>query len=156
MIIALFASVPEFWKKNSLEWISLYEDPLVAVLPKDYPVPENNIFPIRNFHQQHFIISAKGTDYDVHHAPDSTHTQPNMQYSATDDHTIISMVANNLGVSILPQLTLQNLENQVSYYLLEPYYSRDLGIAVKSKDAMSPAALKFLEITKQMLPELTE
>lgn len=140
---------------NSLEWISLYEDPLVAVLPKDSPVPENNIFPIQNFHEEHFIISAQGTDYDVHHALDFSHIEPNMQFSATDDHTIVSMVANDLGVSILPQLTLQNLEVQVSYYLLEPYYSRELGIAVKSKAAMSPAALKFLEVTRQILPELT-
>lgn len=64
------------------------------------------------------------------------------------------MVANKLGISILPQLMLYNYEDQVSSYLLEPYFSRDLGIAVKSRANMSPAAAKFLEITKQILPEL--
>ena len=78
-----------------------------------------------------------------------------MRFSATDDHTIIAMVANKLGVSILPQLMLRSYEDQVSSYLLEPYYFRDLGIAVKSKINMSPAAAKFLEITKQILPELS-
>jgi hypothetical protein len=51
-------------------------------------------------------------------------------------------------------LTLRNLENQVDSYLLDPYYSRDLGIAMKSKETMSPAASKFIEITKEMLPAL--
>lgn len=139
---------------ESLEWISLCEDPLVAVLPKDYPPPEAGRFPIKEFEQKCFIISAMGTDYDIHYALESSGVKPNMRFSATDDHTIIAMVANKLGISILPKLMLKNYDNMVSSYLLEPYFYRDLGIAVKSKENMSPAAEKFLEITWKMLPEL--
>lgn len=139
---------------ESLEWISLCEDPLVAVLPKDYPPPEAGRFPIKEFEEKCFIISAMGTDYDIHYALESSGVKPNMRFSATDDHTIIAMVANKLGISILPKLMLKNYDNMVSSYLLEPYFYRDLGIAVKSKENMSPAAEKFLEITWKMLPEL--
>lgn len=139
---------------NSLNWISLFEDPLVAVVPRDYPAPDNDLLPIKEFDNEDFIISAHGTDYDIHHALKSSGIKPNMKFSATDDHTIISMVSNKLGVSILPKLMLKNLETQVDSYLLEPYYCRHLGIAVKSKDNLSPAANKFIEITKKMLPEL--
>lgn len=139
---------------ESLEWISLCEDPLVAVLPKDYPPPEAGRFPIKEFEEKCFIISAMGTDYDIHYALESSGVKPNMRFSATDDHTIIAMVANKLGISILPKLMLKNYDNMVSSYLLEPYFYRDLGIAVKSKKNMSPAAEKFLEITWKMLPEL--
>ena len=139
---------------ESLEWISLCEDPLVAVLPKDYPPPDSGMFPIKEFDGKCFIISAMGTDYDIHYALETSGVKPDMRFSATDDHTIIAMVANKLGVSILPQLMIRNYKNQVSSYLLEPYYFRDLGIAVKSKINMSPAAAKFLEITKEILPEL--
>lgn len=139
---------------ESLEWISLCEDPLVAVLPKDYPPPAKGTFPIKEFEGKCFIISAMGTDYDIHYALEASGVRPDMRFSTTDDHTIIAMVANKLGISILPQLMLYNYEDQVSSYLLEPYFSRDLGIAVKSRANMSPAAAKFLEITKQILPEL--
>ncbi len=139
---------------ESLEWISLCEDPLVAVLPRDYPPLPSGRFPIQDFEGKCFIISAMGTDYDIHHALETSGVKPDMRFSATDDHTIIAMVANKLGVSILPRLMLQNFDNHVSSYPLEPYYSRDLGIAVKSKANMPPAAIKFLEITKQILPEL--
>lgn len=140
---------------ESLEWISLCEDPLVAVLPKDYPCPASETFPIKEFEGKCFIISAIGTDYDIHYALESSGVKPDMRFSATDDHTIIAMVANKLGVSILPKLMIHNYENLVSSYLLDPYFSRDLGIAVKSRANMSPAAEKFLEITKQVLPELS-
>ncbi|MCI9439342.1 MAG: LysR family transcriptional regulator [Lachnospiraceae bacterium] len=139
---------------ESMEWIPFCEDPLVAVLPKDYPPPASGVFPIKDFEGKCFIISAMGTDYDIHYALETSGVKPDMRFSATDDHTIIAMVANKLGVSILPQLMLYHFDEQVSSYLLEPYYSRDLGIAVKSKVNMSPAAVKFLEITKQILPEL--
>ena len=139
---------------ESLEWISLCEDPLVAVLPLDYPAPVSGMFPIGDFEGKSFIISAMGTDYDIHNALETSGVRPDMRFSATDDHTIIAMVANKLGISILPQLMLRNYGGQVSSYLLEPYYSRDLGIAVKSRANMSPAAVKFLEITRQVLPGL--
>ena len=126
----------------------------MAVLPKDAPVPKSGAYPINDFEGQNFIISAMGTDYDIHYALDSSTVQPNIQFSSTDDHAIISMIANKLGISILPKLIIRNFEDQISSYPLDPYYSRTLGVAVKAKDNMSPAAMKFLNLTKEMIPEL--
>ena len=137
---------------KGLEWISLCEDPLMAILPRDYPVPEDKRFPIEEFQEQHFIISAMGTDYDVHHALDSSNVKPNTHFTSKDDHAIISMIANHLGISILPQLVVKGYEEQVQAYPLHPYYARNLGIAVKSRQGLSPAAKKFLRLTQEMLP----
>ena len=139
---------------RGLEWISLCEDPLMAILPRDYPVPEDNRFPIEEFHQQHFIISAMGTDYDVHHSLDSSNVKPNTHFTSKDDHAIISMIANHLGISILPQLVVQGYEEQVQAYALHPYYARNLGIAVKSWQGLSPAAKKFLRLTQEIVPRI--
>jgi DNA-binding transcriptional LysR family regulator len=139
---------------KGLDWISLYEDPLVAVVPMDYPAPEGGIFPICDFENQDFIISAMGTDYDVHYALDTSGITPNICFSSTDDHTIISMISNELGISILPQLVLRNFESLVSFYPLEPFYSRTLGVAMKSKEDLSPAAKKFLKLAAEIVPEL--
>ncbi len=137
-----------------LEWISLSNDPLMAVLPPDYPVPSGNEFPISGFQGQHFIISAMGTDYDVHYALDSAHVTPNIHFTSMDDRAIISMISNHLGVSILPQLVIRGYEEQIQAYPLNPFCSRNLGIAVKSKQGMSPAAKKFIRLTKEILPEI--
>lgn len=143
-------------KRNtkSLDWIPLYEDPLYAVVPLDYPAPEDNMFPIEDFEGHHFVISAMGTDYDVHHALDSSGIHPIIDFSSKDDHAIISMIKNKLGIGILPGLTLRNFESQVSVYPLKPYYSRTLGVAMKSRKLLTPAALKFLKMTRDMMPDL--
>lgn len=140
---------------KELEWISLCEDPLRAVLPLDYPVPEDGFFHIDNFQDEHFIISAMGTDYDVHHALRKSGITPDIHFSSKDDHAIISMISNKLGISILPELVIRGCQQQILSLPLEPYYYRNLGIAVKSKKGMTPAAVKFLDVTKSLLPELT-
>ncbi|MGM9539011.1 MAG: LysR family transcriptional regulator [Candidatus Onthomonas sp.] len=139
---------------KGLEWISLCDDPLMAIVPKDYPVPEDHRFPIAEFQGQHFIISAMGTDYDVHYALDSANVTPNIHFTSKDDHAIISIVSNHLGISILPQLVIRGHEDQIQAYPLNPFCSRNLGIAVKSRQGMSPAAKKFLRLTQEILPEI--
>lgn len=139
---------------KALDWISLYDDPLVAVVPLDYPTPENHAFPISDFENQYFIISAIGTDYDVHHALSSSHITPNIRFTAKDDHTIISMIANKPGISILPELIVHGFESQVATYPLNPYYSRTLGVAMKSRETISPAAKKFLKLAADMVSDL--
>ena len=139
---------------NLLDFIPLCDDPLMAILPKDYPVPESGSFNISDFNNQNFIISAMGTDYDIHYALSTSKVEPNILFSSKDDHAIISMIANELGIIILPRLIIRNFENQISAYPLNPYYKRTLGVAMKSMDTISPAANKFLAMTKEMLPQL--
>ena len=81
---------------------------------------------------------------------------PDIRFTSKDDHAIISMVSNHLGYSILPQLIVQGFEDQVKVRPLDPPFSRELGIALKSQEVMSPAAAKFLSLTKNMLPALTK
>ncbi len=141
-----FLSLP---KTRSFDWIPLGKDPLMAVLPKDYPVPADAIFPLESFEGQPFIISAAGTDYDIHYALESSGVSPDLKYSSTDDHAIISMVIYHLGISILPRLILKGFENQVSTLPLKPYAFRELGIAMRSYTDLSPVAKKFVDFARE-------
>ncbi|MGN0164850.1 MAG: LysR family transcriptional regulator [Lachnospiraceae bacterium] len=138
---------------SPLSWTTLYEDALMAILPKDFPV-NGNAVPMKVFEENKFIISAKGVDYDVHYAIDDAKISPNICYSSTDDHTVISMVANNLGVSILPNLVIGTAHDKILALPLEPYYSRELGIASRPNSSLSPAAKKFVQIIQEELPEI--
>lgn len=142
---------------RSLDWISLYEDPLMAIVPIDYPTNKNDdAISINEFQGQSFIMTAMGTDYDVHSALSEASVIPDVRFTSKDDHAIISMVSNHLGYSILPRLSLNGVESQVKVLPLSPNCSRNLGIAVKSKETMSPAAAKFIGLTKEMIPELND
>lgn len=136
---------------QKFDWIHLQEDPLMAVLPKDFPVPPNGSYPISNFHDKPFIISAMGIDHDIHLALTKAGVKPFVRFSSTDDYAIVSMVANHLGISILPDLILTRMADQVTTLPLEPYTYRSLGIGVKSLKNISPASKKFIKYVRRIL-----
>lgn len=139
---------------GSLEWITLYEDPLMAILPSDYPIKNKKSFPIQDMAGQPFIISAVGVDYDIHNALENADISPNINFTSKDDTAIISMVANHLGISILPNLILDNTTMPIRALPLEPYASRELGIGFRSMKNLSPAAKRFIDSIQKTLPKL--
>ena len=131
---------------ESLEWISLCCDPLIAVLPKKEPYLSMSAFPIEEMNSQPFILSADGTDYDIHHVLSKTKIRPEVRYTSKDDHAIVSLVAQGLGLSILPKLVVEAVGcSDVRIIPLTPSFGRDLGIAYRDKDSLSPAARKFID-----------
>jgi DNA-binding transcriptional LysR family regulator len=136
---------------QKFDWIQLKNDPLMAVLPKDFPVPPDGCYPISDFHNRSFIISAMDIDYDIHLALTKANIKPSVRFSSTDDNAIISMVENHLGISILPNLILTGIKNQVMILPLAPFTYRSLGIGIKSLKHISPASKKFIEYANRIL-----
>ncbi|MDD7390121.1 MAG: LysR family transcriptional regulator [Lachnospiraceae bacterium] len=139
---------------HSLKWIPLYEDPLVAIIPKDYETPENGVFPIEKLSDYPFIISAAGVDYDIHQYLKEMGITPDIRFSSKGDLAIVSMVANHLGISILPKLIIESCKNDIQALPLEPFASRELGIGIHSSSSLSPAAGYFIETIQKVLPDL--
>lgn len=71
----------------------------------------------------------------------------------TDDHTVISMVSNHLGVSILPNLVIGTAKDKVLALPMEPYFSRELGIGARADTSLSPAAKRFVQTIKETLEQ---
>ena len=86
----------------------------------------------------------EGVDYDIHQILKETGIEPDIRFSSMDDHVVISMVANNLGISMLPNLVIGNARAQIQALPLEPNFSRELGIGIRSYAGLSPAAQQFI------------
>lgn len=136
---------------NDLKWEPICEDPLMAILPKGY-AKDISSFPIDYFINKPFIISDEGVDYDVHEALKKANIHPDIKYTSKDDHAIVSMVANNLGLSILPNLVLNGITKNVDIMPLYPALSRTLGLVCKESEELRPAAKAFEEFLLLELP----
>lgn len=144
--LAFFSRQPH----QTFDWLPLKQDPLLAVLPKDYPVSGDS-FPVAEFNGKPFIMSAIGFDYDIHRVLENNNVAADIKFSSMDDYAIVSMVENGLGLSILPALVLKWCLERVKLVDLEPRAYRTLGIALPSLKNASPAVRKFLDYTKQVL-----
>ncbi|MCR5102119.1 MAG: LysR family transcriptional regulator [Butyrivibrio sp.] len=139
---------------RKIQFYSFGKDPLVAVLPKGYSVDDKEEFAIELFDGKPFILSADGNDFDVHHALDTSGVKPFYNYYVLDDRTILSMVENKLGLSILSELICKRTNNDVEILPLEPEYYRDMGIALKNFNKLSPAAQKFVDFANEKMPQI--
>lgn len=130
---------------HHFEFIHIQDDPLVAVLPKDYETdPSMTSFPIEEFEGKSFILSEMGVDYDINRILKHQNVHPDVRFSAKDDYAIMSMVEHNLGISILPRLITQSREKDLKLLPLSPASSRELGIGLNNMQAASPVAKKFI------------
>lgn len=143
-----------YQKNLNFDWIHLRGDRLMAVMPKDYPFVESNLFPMKLFETEPFLMTEYGHDYDIYEALEKSKTQVTLSFSRLDDHVTMSMVESGLGLSILPELLLKNNPYDIRTMPLEGGYSRILGIALPSVEQASPAVKKFLDCTKEVLKEM--
>ncbi len=139
---------------RTMEFFPFGEDPLVAVLPKDYPTEGYGVFDMEKFENQPFIISAAGNDIDIHNALECSGITPNFHYSVLDDHTILAMVEGHLGVSILTELIVTGTEKKVKILPINPAYYRLLGIGMRHYSDLSPAAKTFVDFSKAHMGQI--
>lgn len=138
---------------RTMEFLSYGKDPLVAVLPEDYKTVGDS-FPIEEFDNKPFIISAAGNDFDIHNALECSGISPDFHYSVLDDHTILSMVEHKLGISILTKLIAKNTSYRVKMLPIEPQFVRDMGIGMRSYRNLSPAAKTFVDFAMEHIPKI--
>lgn len=134
------------------DWIPLFEDCLMAVLPPACDIKGLNTFPIQRFNRIPFIALPEYFDCEVQQIFQQNSILPDVKFSSTDDYTIISMVEQGLGCSILPQMVLQGYKHcNVQTLALEPYCRRQLGIVLPSLQDASPATKKFVQCAKTII-----
>ncbi len=137
--------------KKNFEWIPLKEDPMLAVLPGNFPIEDKKSFSIHELEKFPFIMLDKEADYDVHEFLNANDIHPDICFSSANDHAILSMVEHHLGISILPELILKNSSRDIKTLPLNPLVTRTLGIYLLSKNSISPAALKFITYAKNLI-----
>lgn len=129
-------------------WHQLGYDPYYAVLPTDWVRPNQKcltheelaaftlIVAPENFLGPYFKVLAK----------------KKISVSCDDDTTLFSMVAQKMGVTAMPRLSLRNIPDNITLLELDPQPQRRIGIALS--EGASKAAQKFLEFVKEEYPRL--
>lgn len=143
-------------QERGFEWVHLYDDPMYAVLPMDYPLDGRTSFPLAEFGGRDFIMPAQGFDKDIMRIFNSRGVSPHILPSAVDDPTVISLVAHGLGVSMMTELTLRGRVGGVQIVPVEPASARELGIARRAGEGDSPSLQQFIDCTQRVLRELGE
>lgn len=115
---------------SGLTWVSLKEDPLMAILPVDHSFTGDS-YPVTRFEGEEFLMPSFRFDMDIIplFGTNGSKINPIIRYTNLDDAAIASMVAHGLGLSILSELIVKSVKEEgVRALPLEPPASRSMGI----------------------------
>ena len=133
------------------DFIPLAEDPMLAVLPRNHPLAEAEVYPLENCKYDRFIMPALGCDDDIEALFLQNGIEPNVQFTTLESFSVMSMVEQGLGMSIMNQLITEKRICDIAMLPLDPPSYCTLGVAMNSKADVSPAVKMFLKYAVRML-----
>lgn len=136
---------------NQFDVIPLKKDRLLCIVSNESKLYNHPTVSFKDIENESFIMPAYGGYHDVKRIFEENNVHPNIRFELMEEHAIMSMVAHHLGISILPEMVLQPVLPQLRAIPLEVDSYRSIGLATRYN--LSPAAMKFAEMTKSWLSE---
>ncbi|MEG0250743.1 MAG: LysR family transcriptional regulator [Peptostreptococcus sp.] len=130
---------------SNLDTLFLEKDELKVVMPKDHPLASVEKFPINALEEDPFMLLEKNSETEISNIFKKYHLHPNIVFTTWDDYSIMAMVENNLGISILPNLILQRVPYKIISKPLEVPAFRNICLAFKDHSTLSLAAKNFIK-----------
>lgn len=154
-----FAIVEGKSQFSQLHLEKLMEDPLCIICAKQHPLAKKNVITLKELESCSMILRERGSAvretieecmgyYQINHKVicESISTQ-----------AIIRSVSQNLGISILPYLLVQEALEQnkiVQLNVSDFHLTRDFSIIYHTKKYLSPILTSFIEICREQIPSI--
>ena len=121
----------------------LFEDRMIAVLPKEHPLAKKSEISLKDLAHEPFLMLDEGKFSVVRRAFQKEGLEPDVRYFVYDDYTILSMVQLGLGNSLLYERVARGFEHQAALVPLRNAPKRPVALAWKSWETLSCAARSF-------------
>ncbi len=136
-----------YYEPMQLDWIPLAKDTMVAILPLNHPYADKEAFPISACDGVDFIMPANGNDVDILNMLKRYNLKPNLAYQTLENAATLSMVEQNMGISIMNSLVTRRFDFKIAKIPVEPRQTIQLGVAATNLKSASPATKHFVDFT---------
>lgn len=140
---------------SGIDFIPITKDPIMAILPKGHPLAQKETVDLKELTKYPFIYSTESSYEEIYKMilSDSS-IALDIKYRVKGDEAILAMASEGLGVSLMPKLLFDTRhDSRLSIRPLNKSISRTLGIALRSKEFVSPAAKSFITTALEVLKE---
>lgn len=133
--------------------ISLYEDPLVCMVPKGFATKERGKITLEEMQGQSFVIPQASNDADIQKFLTEKSLAVYSKCHVIDDQATAAMVASGQGISITPALTSRSFAETVDILEIEDASVRTIGLVMPNAEHPSPAAKHLKKLILQLFQE---
>ena len=130
---------------SKLTTIPLQEDEMLAVLPTNHPLATQEKVSLKELTNEPYILLDEGEISEPLTIFQQNNFEPNIQYLVHDDYTIMSMIEQGLGISILPKLVLSRCSYNIITKVIFPSVVRTISLAYKDKRVLPIASRYFID-----------
>ena len=128
-----------------LEKRVVYHDELVALLPVAHPLAAKEKVTLADLASEPFVLLDEGEQSLVLDVFAAHGLSPHVTSEVTDDYTIMAMVEEGLGVSMLYRRTVEGMQADIRVRPIVHASSRDVVAAWRSWDTMPIATRRFID-----------
>lgn len=133
------------------DWIPLFEDRMMALLPREHPCAKLDSFPFELCRNEKLILPGFGHDDDVIPLFDEFGIEPDIRFSTVESFSALQMVEKGLGISIMNELITRNWPCEIVKLPIYPPRSISFGMALNYLRHSSPAVKRFVKYSESII-----
>ncbi len=141
-------------EKYEFEFIPLLQDKMVVFVPENHGLSNQSYIHLKEIATEPFIM-PKECHSVLHTIFKEQGISPIIQFEVRDIATIIAMVQEGVGNTILPEMAIPATLTKVNAAYLSPQVYQNLGLEVRSKDYISPVVTAFIHETQEYTKNLS-
>jgi len=138
-----FVSLPA---RKGIITIPLYRDRLLCITPRDFTPKNSKYITIDELSKLGIITPGTGSDFDAAIFLKSNHLMQKNNHDIISDTSIVALVEGGIGVSIMPELVIENIAGDVNIYPVESAPTRLIGLAVSNPEFSTSTTGKIKNI----------
>lgn len=129
---------------KGLKTIELAQDEFLAVVSTQHRLANESQIDVCQLSDEPFILSKAGCGPFIKSLFRKANVIPRIQFEVIGLQTIFAMVEENMGVTIVPSMTLPSDRSKLHTMSLKPNQLRKTAFAFLSEESISPAVSAFL------------
>lgn len=134
----------------------LYQDRMAAVLPAGHPLAEYDVIPLEKLCEEPFIQLDEGESSTPLQVYDKHHLSLEAAYKIYDDYSILAMIRQGMGVSILYELVIHGFADDLVIRPLSSEISRTVSLVCRDYETMPRAARAFYTFIQKRAGQIVE
>jgi DNA-binding transcriptional LysR family regulator len=127
---------------------------MVVFVPENHPLSHQSYIEIKDIARESFIM-PKECSHIIRDIFKEQGFSPKTQFEVSDIATIMAMVQEGVGNTILPELAIPSTLSKVTASYLSPQVYLNLGLEVRSTEYTSPAITAFIHDAQEFTKNLS-
>lgn len=130
---------------TTLPSIPIVQDEMMACVHKNNPLAQKESITLKQLAKEPFILIQEGNRSAALQLFEDEKLTPKVECISQDDLAVLAMVRRELGVTIIPSLVLQQVEESLVMRQLSPPRIRTISLAFKDRSILQVASRKFID-----------